>query len=61
MFWGLLLNTSGASMVWPFLLIYVSSKLALPLTAIVTLTSINAVTSLISAFVAGPIADRVSR
>jgi len=61
MFWGLLLSTSGASMIWPFLLIYVSSKLELPLTAIASLTTINALVELFFAFVAGPIVDRFGR
>jgi MFS family permease len=61
MFWGLLLSTSGASMIWPFLMIYVSNKLALPLTQVATLMSINAVSSVISSFLAGSIADRLGR
>ena len=31
MFFGMLLNTVGASMLWPFLMLYVSEKLELPL------------------------------
>lgn len=61
MFWGLLLSTSGASMIWPFLLIYIKGKLDLPLTTIGTLMTINAVCSVIASFIAGPIADRVGR
>ncbi len=61
MFWGLLLSTSGASMIWPFLLIYVSGKLDLPLAAIASLTTINALVELGFAFVAGPIVDRLGR
>jgi MFS family permease len=61
MFWGLLLSTSGASMIWPFLLIYINGKLNLPLTAVSTLITINAVCSVLATFLAGSIADRLGR
>jgi MFS family permease len=61
MFWGLLLSTSGASMIWPFLLIYITGKLDLPLTTASTLITINAVSSVISSFIAGSLADRLGR
>ena len=61
MFWGLLLSTSGASMIWPFLLIYINGKLNLPLTTVSTLIAINAITSVISTFLAGAFADRFGR
>ena len=37
MFWGMMLSTLGTSMIWPFLMIYVSEKLSLPLAAVATL------------------------
>jgi MFS family permease len=61
MFWGLLLSTSGASMIWPFLLIYINGKLNLPLTTVSTLITINAVSSVVSTFLAGTFADRFGR
>lgn len=61
MFWGLLLSTSGASMIWPFLLIYINGKLNLPLTTVTTLIAINAISSVISTFLAGAFADRFGR
>jgi len=61
MFWGLLLSTAGASMIWPFLMIYVSKRLALPLAQVATLMTINAASSVGSSFVAGFIADRLGR
>lgn len=61
MFWGLLLSTIGSSMIWPFLLIYASKKLDLPLTTVATLITINATTAVIMSFIAGPIADRIGR
>ncbi len=61
LFWGMLLNSTGASMVWPFLLLYVSKKLDLPLTTIASLLTISTIASVIASFVAGQIADRVGR
>ena len=48
-------------MIWPFLMIYVSGKLDQPLVAVASLLTIDAAVSLGSAFVAGPIADRLGR
>ncbi|HBX69270.1 MAG TPA: hypothetical protein DEH25_07775 [Chloroflexi bacterium] len=61
MFAGMLLSTMGTSMIWPFLMIYVSSKLDQPLVVAASLFSINSLVSLGAAFIAGPIADRVGR
>ncbi|MBN1665593.1 MAG: MFS transporter [Anaerolineales bacterium] len=61
LFWGMLISTAGASMIWPFLMIYVSEKLDLPLTSIASLMTLNAAAGLIASFVAGPIADRIGR
>ncbi len=61
MFFGMLIMTVGASMIWPFLMIIVSSRLRLPLTTAASLMTINAVMGLISSFIAGPIIDRLGR
>ena len=61
MFIGMLLSTVGTSMIWPFLMIYVSGRLNQPLVVAASLFSINSAVSLGAAFVAGPIADRVGR
>jgi MFS family permease len=61
MFWGMLISTIGSSMIWPFLMIYVSDKLSLPLVEIASLMTLNAIMGLISSFIAGSIADRVGR
>ena len=61
MFCGMFLSTIGTSMIWPFLMIYVSEKLDQPLTAVAFLLTINSATSLIAAFIAGPITDRLGR
>jgi MFS family permease len=58
---GIVLATAGGSMIWPFLLIYASGKLALPLSTVAALISINAGTGLLSSLVAGSLADRIGR
>ena len=61
LFWGQLLITFGASMIWPFLMIYVSEQLDLSLTAVSSLMTINAVKTLVTSFIGGPIIDRIGR
>jgi len=58
---GLVIATAGGSMIWPFLMIYASNKLDLPLSTVAILISINAGTGLISSFIAGSLADKVGR
>ena len=61
LFFGLLISTLGASMIWPFLMIYASERLALPLTAVASLMTVNAAMGLLSSFIAGPVTDRAGR
>ena len=61
MFWGMLISTIGSSMVWPFLMIYVTTRLKLPLTTAASLMTLNSVMALVSSFIAGPIIDRFGR
>ncbi len=61
MFYGMLISTSGSSMIWPFLMIYVKQRVNLPLTQLASLMTINAAAGIIAAFIAGPITDRVGR
>jgi MFS family permease len=58
---GNLLSTAGASMIMPFLLIYATRKLGIPLSTAVTLVAINAGTALLSSFLAGFLADKAGR
>jgi MFS family permease len=58
---GIILSTAGGSMIWPFLIIYASSKLNMPLSTVATLISINAGTGLIASLVAGTLADKIGR
>jgi MFS family permease len=61
LFLGMALSTTGASMIWPFLTIYVGARLNLPLATTALLFTVNAVMGLIFAFVAGPITDFLGR
>jgi MFS family permease len=58
---GIVLSTAGGSMIWPFLIIYASSKLNMPLSSVAALISINAGTGLIFSLIAGTLADKVGR
>jgi MFS family permease len=58
---GLLIMSAGASMIWPFLMIYASDKLSLPLSKAATLITINAGTGLLSTLIAGSVADKFGR
>lgn len=58
---GVVISTAGGSMIWPFLLIYASGKLNLPLSTVATLISINAGTGLFASFLAGTLADKIGR
>jgi MFS family permease len=61
MFIGMLISTIGSSMIWPFLLVYVSERLSAPLTAIASLLTLNSAMGLISSFLGGSIIDRLGR
>src|SRR5574339_105227 len=58
---GIVLSTAGGSMIWPFLVIYASNKLHMPLSTVAALISINAGTGLVASFVAGTLADKIGR
>jgi MFS family permease len=58
---GLFISSAGSSMIWPFLMIYVSEKLLLSLSTVSTLITINAVMGLFSSFAAGAVSDKVGR
>jgi MFS family permease len=58
---GLVISTAGGSMIWPFMLIYASTKLDMPLSTVAALISINAGTGLFASFLAGSLSDRIGR
>ncbi len=61
MFVGMLISTVGASMIWPFLMIYVSKRLNAPMTLAASLLTLNAAMGLIASFLGGPLLDRIGR
>ncbi len=48
-------------MVWPFLTIYLRQRLAVPLTTVTLLLTVNAVAGLVATSIAGPVVDRFGR
>jgi len=58
---GMVLSNAGGSLVWPFLLIFASARLQLPLAAVGSLITIQSVAGMLSSFVAGTLADRLGR
>ncbi|MGV8050024.1 MAG: MDR family MFS transporter [Anaerolineaceae bacterium] len=61
MFAGLVISSTGTTMIWPFLMIYASERLGLPLTSVTSLMSINSIAGLISSILAGSLVDRFGR
>jgi MFS family permease len=61
LFWGMLISTIGSSMIWPFLMIYISERLQLPLAVAASMMTINAIMGLLSSLITGPIADSLGR
>ena len=61
LFFGSLVNSSGGSMVWPFLTIYIRQRLAVPLTDVALLLTVNSLAGFVSMCFAGPAADRFGR
>ncbi len=61
MFCGMLISAAGASMIWPFLMLYVSEKLQVPLTTAAALATLNATVGVLASFIGGPITDRFGR
>jgi MFS family permease len=58
---GMLISMLGSTMIWPFLLIYASKRLNMPLAQIATLMTINAAVGVAFTFVAGPVTDKFGR
>lgn len=61
MFLGMMISAVGSSMIWPFLMVYVSGKLQLPLANVALLLTLNATMGFISSVFAGPVIDKVGR
>jgi MFS family permease len=61
LFWGMLLNSAGGSMVWPFLTIYLRRELQVSLTTVTLLLTLNSISGLAATSLAGPAVDRFGR
>ncbi len=61
LFFGMLFSTIGTSMIWPFLMIYLTETLNVKLTTATSLMSLNAGMGLVSSFIAGAITDKLGR
>jgi len=61
LFWGTLVSTVGMSMIWPYLVVYISKQLSLPMASIGGLITLNAAMSLLTSFLAGSFTDRLGR
>ncbi len=61
LFWGTLISSTGQSLVWPFLTIFIRQQLGLPLTEITLLFTIQSITALAGTAIAGPAMDRSGR
>lgn len=61
MFFGMLISMIGGSMVWPFLMIFLSENLEVQMTVAASLMTINSLAGLIASFLAGPVIDRLGR
>lgn len=60
-FWGMLISTIGTSMAWPFMVVYVSGKLHMPLLTVTSLITLSSVMAFISSLIGGTIMDRLGR
>ena len=61
MFIGMVISSTGTTMIWPFLTIYASTKLSMPMAAIMGLMSFNSIAALVASILAGTLADRFGR
>jgi len=61
LFTGMMISTIGASMIWPFQMIYVSETLQKPLATAASLITLNSIAGLFSSFLSGPLIDRLGR
>jgi MFS family permease len=61
LFWGMLISAVGGSMIWPFLMVYVSERLSMNMAATASLMTVSSIVGLIASFIAGPIVDRFGR
>ena len=61
LFGGLLISSTGGSMVWPFLTILVRQRLGVPMTTVGLLLGLYSAAGLVATLLAGSLADRLGR
>ena len=61
LFIGFIINRTSGGLIWPFLTIYISRQLDVPLTTVALLLSIQAIAGLISTSIVGLLMDRWGR
>lgn len=61
LFWGVFINRISASMIWPFLTIYIYTTFDVPLLIATLLLPVRAITSIISTAIISPIMDTFGR
>lgn len=61
LFLGQLISSSGGSLVWPFMTIYLRQKLDISLTTVGSLLALSSGMGLLSQFILGPVVDRFGR
>jgi MFS family permease len=61
LFWGMLINSIGGGLWWPFLTIFMRQQLGVPLTTVTLLFTLNAAAGLAAIAIAGPAVDRFGR
>jgi len=57
----MLISSTGGSMLWPFMTIYLRQRLDLPLTTVTLLMTVNSAAGLAAAALVGPLVDRFGR
>ena len=57
----MLISTSGSSMIWPFITIFLIQKLGISLTTATLLMTVKSMTNLFASLLAGPLVDRFGR
>ncbi len=58
---GMFLSKAGTSFIWPYLTLYLTEKLQQPLSTVTLVLLIDSLTSILSTFLAGSLADRFGR
>ena len=61
LFWGMLVNAAGVTLVWPFMTIFLRERLEVPLTTVTLLMTVNSIAGLAAVSVVGPLVDRFGR